>query len=129
MPLYPIDPLEQDERAHLAAEAQAAPEQTYEERYVRGLRDLADFLDGRHDLINSLTSGVTVYYWAHMDGTNPDTEAVFKEKALSLGDGRTDKVAGSYFNSEIAFGPHRFQVTRPINLDTPKSATPPHPLA
>ncbi len=99
---------------------------------MQGLRDLADFLDSRPDLLAPTTSGVTVYFWAHLDGdgtANTDVEDVFVEKALSLGDDREDKVAGNYFNSELRFGPHKFQVTRPINLDAPAPSAPPHPLA
>ncbi len=126
MPLHSVDPLEQDERDHLRDEMRRKRQAQVD--YAQGLRDLADFLDSRPDLLAPSATGVTVYFWAHVEGGD-DIAATFEEKALSLGDERTDSVAGSYFNSTVEFGPHKFQVTRPINLDTPSAAKPPHPLA
>lgn len=129
MPLHEVNPLEQDERDGEAAKARDAQrrQRQAEVDYVQGLRDLADFLDRRPDLIGATTAGVTVYWWANLD-QGDDVEAAFVEKAKSLGDARTDVVSGSYFNSELRFGPHKVQVTRPINLDRPAGAKPPHPL-
>ncbi len=95
--------------------------------YVQGLRDLSDFLESNPEY--EPHNGLTVYWFVGIESPPDDVEASFVRMAEGLPDAE-HTVDVSYFNSTARFGPHRLQVTRPINLQTKHPAElPPHPLA